>query len=399
MTPWLAIVGIGEDGASGLSDAARAAIAEARLVVGGARHLALAASLIRGETLAWPHPIADALPAIAARRGTPVAVLASGDPNWFGIAATLRRTVPAAETRCLPAPSSFALACAHLGWSLQETETLSACGRPLEAVVPALSPDAKLLVLSADAGTPAALAALLRARGFGQSTLHVMEALGGKRARVRTLRANDDMPSDIDPLNLVAIEARGASGLPRAAGLPDDLFEHDGQITKREVRAITLAALAPRAGEMLWDVGCGSGSVGIEWCLAHPRNRAVALDRRTDRAERAGRNARALCAVHWRAVVGEAPDALDGLPAPDAIFVGGGLRVGLLDVAWAALRPGGRLVANAVTIESQALLIDARARLGGTLTRIAIERLDAIGPALHGMRPAMAVLQFAAERT
>ncbi|MBV9117769.1 MAG: precorrin-6y C5,15-methyltransferase (decarboxylating) subunit CbiE [Acetobacteraceae bacterium] len=397
-TPWLSILGIGEDGVEGLTEAARALVATAEVVVGGARHLALAAPLIRGECLPWPSPLSDAFPAILARRGRPVAVLASGDPYCYGIGSALARVVPVAETLTVPAPSAFSLACARLGWALQEVATLSFCGRPLEAILPRLQPNARILALSEDAATPAAILTLLRRHGFGRSVVHVMEALGGPRERVRRVLAHSDLPADINPLNLVAIEVvatRTARIVPLTPGLPDAFFEHDGQITKREIRAVTLSALAPRAGELLWDIGCGSGSVAIEWSLRHPTNRAIGVEARADRAARAARNALSLGVPATRVVTGEVPAALAGLPAPDAVFIGGGARDGVLDAAWAALREGGRMVANAVTIETEALLFAAQQRRGGTLTRLSVDRLDGIG-AMRAFRPAMTVTQWAA---
>jgi len=396
--PWLSILGIGEDGVEGLTEAARALVAAAELVVGGARHLALAAPLIRGEYMPWPSPLSDAFPAILARRGRPVAVLASGDPFCYGVGSALARVVTAAETLTVPAPSAFSLACARLGWALQEVATLSFCGRPAEAILPRLQPNARILALSEGAVTPATILALLRRHGFGPSVLHVMEVLGGPRERVRSSVADADPPADIDPLNLVAIEVVAsptARIIPLAPGLPDAYFEHDGQITKREIRAVTLSALAPRAGEMLWDIGCGSGSVAVEWSLRHPANRAIGVEARADRAARAARNALSLGVPTMRVVTGEAPAALAGLPAPDAVFIGGGARNGVLDAAWAALREGSRIVANAVTIETEALLFAAQQRRGGTLTRLSVDRLDGIG-AMRAFRPAMTVTQWAA---
>ena len=395
---WLAILGIGEDGVEGLSAAARALVSGAELVVGGARHLTLADGLIRGERLPWPTPLAQAFPAICARRGNPVAVLASGDPFCYGVGNKLLRHVPAEETLCLPAPSAFSLACARLGWPLQDTATISFCGRPIEPLAPLLQPGARILALSADSTTPAALAAFLRTRGFGPSALHLLEALGGPREQIRTGRADGFDLGAMDALNLVAIEvaaAPGAQVIPLSAGLADEAFEHDGQITKREIRAVTLSTLAPRRGEILWDIGCGSGSIAIEWMLRHPANRAVAIDENPERAARAARNAASLGVPGLDIVTGHAPAALAGLPRPDAIFIGGGAQDdGLLDAAWAALKPGGRIVANSVTVETEALLIAARARLGGTLTRLSVERLDQIG-SMHGFRPAMTVTQWA----
>ncbi len=363
-------------------------------MAGGARHLALAQPLIRGEALAWPSPLPGAFPALLARRPQPVAVLASGDPFWFGIGATLARLVPPEEIAAFPAPSAFSLACARLGWAVQDVATLSCCGRPVEAVLPLLQPGARVLALSADASTPGLIAALLRRHCFGDTRLRVLEALGGPRERIC-----DGVADDIDPLNLVALEV-GALGrvLPLAAGLPEGLFDHDGQITKQEIRAVTLAALAPRRGELLWDIGSGSGSVGIEWMLRHPANHAVAIERRADRATSGAANAAALGVPGLRVVTGVAPAALEGLPPPDAVFVGGGARdPAVTDAAWAALKPGGRLVAHAVTVETEAALIALHQRLGGRLTRLAVERLAPIGR-MHGFRPAMTVTQFAADK-
>ncbi len=396
--PWLTLIGIGDDGVDGLVPAARAVIAGASLVVGGIRHLRLAAALIRGETMAWPSPMQGGYAAILARAGRDVVVLASGDPFCFGVGSALAALVPAREIACIPAPSAFALAAARLGWAQQDVLTVSFCGRPLAAVIPLLHPGTRLLALSADASTPAALAKLLVARGFGPSRLHVLEALGGKRERVRSVVAASGVPGDVGALNMMAVEVAAgpeARVLPLAAGLPDGLFEHDGQLTKQEVRAVTLAALAPCPGQMLWDVGAGSGAVSIEWCLRGRGTRALAIEARADRAARAARNALSLGAVAVEVVTGAAPAVLAGLPPPDAVFVGGGLQgEGVLEAVWGALRPGGRLVANAVALDTQAVLFDAQARLGGTLTRIAVERLDQIGT-MRAFRPAMAVVQWA----
>jgi precorrin-6Y C5,15-methyltransferase (decarboxylating) len=396
---WLAILGIGEDGVEGLSAAARALVSGAELVVGGARHLALAAGLIRGEQLAWPTPLADAFPAICARRGRPVAVLASGDPFCYGVGNKLLRHVPAEETLCLPAPSAFSLACARLGWPLQDTATISFCGRPLETLAPLLQPAARILTLSADATTPSKIAAYLSGRGFGGSTLHVLEALGGASERLRQSRADAFDVDQVNALNLVGIEAVAtpdALVIPLAAGLPDEAFEHDGQLTKREIRAVTLSSLAPRRGELLWDIGCGSGSIAIEWMLRHPANRAIGIEENPERSTRAARNAATLGAPAIEVITGAAPAALAGLPSPDAVFIGGGAQEnGVIDTAWQAIKPGGRLVANSVTIETEAVLIGAQARLGGTLTRLSVERLDRIGT-MHGYRPAMTVTQWSA---
>jgi precorrin-6Y C5,15-methyltransferase (decarboxylating) len=395
--PWLSIIGIGEDGRDGLSLAARTLLSQAAFVVGGARHLALAAP-VAGDTLAWPTPIGDAVPAILARRGTPVCVLASGDPFLYGVGTMLAAHVPPDEFICIPAPSSFSLAAARLGWSLQGCRLVSVHGRDLMRLVPHLQPRAKILCLSWDETTPARIAALLTGRGFGASQLHVLEALGGPRAGTATAQAATFALPPGNPLNIVAIEVEADASariVSLGAGLPDDWFEHDGQITKREVRAMTLAALAPRRGDHLWDIGAGSGSVSIEWALLDPANRATAIEAHPDRAARIARNAASFGVPDIAIVTGRAPEALAGLPPPNAIFIGGGAGSGaLVDQAYAALLPGGRLVVNAITIETQALLIRQFGDRGGDLTSIAVARADKVG-GFHGWRPAMPITQWA----
>ena len=400
--PWLTVIGIGEDGVEGISAAARALIAGAALVVGGARHLRLADGVIRGERMVWPSPMIDGYAAVLARAGSDVVVLASGDPFCFGVGSALAALVGPGEMVCVPAVSAFGLAAGRLGWAQQDVVTVSFCGRPMEALFPLLHDGARVLALSADAGTPGVVAGLLTARGFGASVLHVLEALGGAGERVRSGAASAGGPGDVGPLNMMAIEVvagPGAMVVPLAAGLPDEMFEHDGQLTKQEVRAMTLAALAPCAGQVLWDVGAGSGSVSIEWCLRGRGTRAVAIEARADRAGRAARNALSLGAVGVEVVIGRAPAVLAGLASPDAVFVGGGLQgAGVLDAVWTALRPGGRLVANAVALDTQGMLFDAQARFGGTLTRVAVERLDVIGT-MRAFRPAMAVVQWSVKKS
>jgi precorrin-6Y C5,15-methyltransferase (decarboxylating) len=394
---WLALVGIGEDGAAGLGGNARQAIAEAAFVFGGARHLELAGPLIAGEKRPWPTPFDAAMRAVLALRGETVCVLASGDPFFHGVGVTLARHVPVAEMRVLPAPSSFSLAASRLGWALQETETVSLHGRPTDLVRPLLHPGARILALTSDGGGPAEIAGLLADSGFGPSHLTVLEALGGPGERIRTARADAFDLENVNPLNILAIEVEAgeeARILSFAAGMPDSLFEHDGQITKREIRAATLSALAPRRGERLWDIGAGSGSVSIEWMLAHPSLRAVAVEADAERAARIRRNA-AACGVPGLDVVeGAAPAALAGLETPNAIFIGGGgTDPGVLDAAIAALPAGGRLVANAVTLEMEALLLARHVELGGDLVRIAVSRAGPVGT-MTGWRPAMPVTQW-----
>ncbi|AWN52054.1 precorrin-6y C5,15-methyltransferase (decarboxylating) subunit CbiE [Methylobacterium sp. 17Sr1-1] len=397
LSPWLFIVGIGEDGRAGLSLAATAALDRAGLVIGGRRHLDLAAPL-SAETLAWPSPLSDAYPAILARRGRPTCVLATGDPFHYGVGAELARLVPAGEIAAFPQASAFSLAAARLGWPLAETVCLTLHGRAPERVIPHLQPGARLLVLSWDGTTPARLAGLLTERGFPRSRLTVLEAMGGPREHRRAGLAADFSENGIDPLNTVAIEVAAeadARVIPLSPGLDDAWFENDGQLTKAEIRAVTLAALRPRAGQLLWDVGAGSGSIGIEWCLRHAANRAVAVEAREERAARIRRNALNLGVPDLRVVVGRAPKSLTGLPAPDAAFLGGGVSdPALVEAVLEALPTGGRLVANAVTLESEALLLRLHSERGGSLRRLSVARAEPVGH-LTGWRPAMPVTQWA----
>ena len=398
MTPWLSIIGIGEDGAEALSPAAKRLIAGAELVLGGKRHLALAGKF-PGEALPWPSPLTDAFPAILERRGRPVAVLASGDPYFHGVGATLAREIDPDEMICLPAPSAFSLAAARLGWAQQDCALLSLHGHALERIIPHLQPGARLLALSWDETTPQKLAALLTSRRMGGSRLIVCEAMGGKRERLTRMRADAFALAPIDALNTVAIEVvagPGADIVPLASGLADEMFEHDGQITKRDIRAATLAALAPRRAETLWDIGAGSGSIGIEWMLRHSQNRAIAIEAKRDRAARIARNAARLGVPDLIIVEGTAPDALAGLPRPDAVFVGGGAsQAGVLDAAWKALSRCGRLVVNAVTLETQAELIRRYEQQGGELVTLQIAVAEPLG-GLHGFRPALPVMRWTA---
>jgi precorrin-6B C5,15-methyltransferase / cobalt-precorrin-6B C5,C15-methyltransferase len=393
---WLGLVGVGEDGIEGLVPAARELIAQAEFVVGGKRHLALAGAL-KADTMTWPSPIENALDPIEAQRGRAVCVLASGDPFFFGVGALLMRRFAADEMISIPAPSAFALAASRLGWSQQDCALLTLHGRPLEAIVPHLQPDARILALSWDDATPAKLAALLTARGMGRSRLTICEAMGGARERIRATEAQDFALDNIAALNTIALEVvidRGARVLPRAAGLPDDWFEHDGQITKREIRAMTLSSLAPRRGELLWDVGSGSGSIAIEWMLADPANKAIAIELQHDRAERIAGNALSFGVPGLSIVTGEAPHAFADLAKPNAIFIGGGAgAAGMIERAYDALAPGGRLVVNAVTLETQAACVAWRARWNGELTQIAIAYAEPIGR-YSGWRAGMPIVQW-----
>lgn len=393
---WLSVVGIGEDGLDGLSPAARALVAAAETLVGGARHLAMVPPDGR-ERLSWPSPPRLLLDRLEARRGRRVCVLATGDPMCFGVGNMLVRRFRREEMSILPAPSAFALACARLGWPEHEAELLTLHGRPLSLLEGALRPGGRLVLLSADADTPGAVARLLAERGYGDSRMWVLERMGGPAERVLEGRAGAwPHPPGAD-LNTIALDLAagpGAALRPRIPGLPDEAFANDGQLTKREVRAATLAALAPAPRALLWDIGAGSGSVAIEWLRAERTARAVALEPRADRRATIAANAAALGVPRLEVREGRAPAALAGLEAPDAVFVGGGASApGVLDACWDALRPGGRLVANVVTVEGEAAVLEHRARLGGDLARISVARAAPVGP-FTGWRALMPVTQW-----
>ena len=302
----------------------------------------------------------------------------------------------------MPAPSAFSLAAARLLWPLPQTVQLSLCGHPLDLIRPHLHPGARILALTSDHDAPAQLARLLCDSGFGHSQLTVLESLAGPQERIRTWRTDCFGLEHIDSLNTLAIEVLAGPGariFPRAAGLADDLFEHDGQITKREIRALTLSALAPRRGELLWDVGAGSGSVAIEWMLADVSLNAIAIEQRGDRAARIRRNAAACGVPHLQLIEAAAPAALEGLAPPDAVFIGGGASTpGIIDASQAALRPMGRLVVNAVTLETESALLNYQSQYGGSLARIEISRTGPVGgknARMRSWRPALPIVQWA----
>jgi len=394
---WLSIVGIGEDGVEGLSSVAAQLIRSAELVVGGARHLELASELIRGRRLAWPSPITDAFPEIERHRGRAVAILASGDPFHFGVGKQIAAFVQADEFICLPQPSAFSLAAARMGWPLQDVSLVTLHGRALNGIIRHLQPGARILALSWDSATPRKLSELLTTHRMGQSRMTVLEAMSGARERIRHATASNFDIEEIQPLNTIAIEMVAeleAIIIPLSPGLDDDFFEHDGQLTKREVRAVTLSSLQPLQGQLLWDIGLGAGSVAIEWLLRHPSLRAIGIEARSDRAGRAARNAAALGVPELEIVQGRAPEALAGLARPDAVFIGGGMMDdGVFDAAWSALKSGGRLVANAVSLETETRLAGYFQHFGGDLVRLQVARADRVG-AMSGWRPAMPVTQW-----
>jgi precorrin-6Y C5,15-methyltransferase (decarboxylating) len=398
VSPWLAIIGIGEDGLAGLSATARTLIEGATLLVGGERHLALVPAGT-AERLAWRQPLADTIALIAARRGTPVVVLASGDPLCYGVGATLARQFPGEEMVVLPQPSAFSLAAARLAWPLADCATITLHNLPVETLNLHLAPNARILALTTDGDTPVQAAELLAKRGWGPSAMTVFAHMGGERERRIDATAETWPLGRVAALNTLAIECRpgpAARPLSRLAGLPDDAFEHDGQITKRSVRAATLAALAPLPGELLWDVGAGSGSIAIEWLRTSRAMRAIAIERDAMRSAVIARNAATLGVPDLRIVQASAPAALAGLPTPEAIFLGGSVADAVLwEALWKVLKPGGRLVANAVTIEGEMQLARWHARFAGEMTRFVVSRAEPVG-GYSGWRSLMGVTQLAA---
>ncbi|MGJ8587266.1 MAG: precorrin-6y C5,15-methyltransferase (decarboxylating) subunit CbiE [Yoonia sp.] len=392
--PWLHIVGIGEDGMEGLVPATRAVVEAAEIIIGGDRHHTLTET-VSAERLAWPHPFDALISTIEELRGKRVVILATGDPLWFSVGARIGRAIDPSEIVYHPQLSAFQLAAARMGWSLPDVETLTVHGRPVEQMIAFIQPDAQLLVLTTGAETPAQIARFLTERGFGKSRMTVLAAMGGKdEARFDGLAEswNHKVPA-FNTLAVDCVAAPDAALLPRVPGLADDLFLSDGTMTKQEVRAATVAKLMPMRGALLWDIGTGCGSVAIEWMRAARYARAIGIEPRADRRAMAAANALALGAPKLALVEGSVPEALTGLDAPDAIFIGGGLSRETFDAAWAALRPLGRLVANAVTLESEAELIALHKEHGGDLVKLQVHRAEPVGR-LTGWRPSMPVTQW-----
>lgn len=409
MTPWLTVIGIGEDGLAGLGSAARAAIETAELVVGGTRHQAMIEETT-AERLSWARGVKEVVEEIARWRGRRVVVLASGDPMWYGAGAVLGRRFDPAEMTVLPFPGAFSLAAARICWPLADVETVSVHGRPVETLALFLAPGVRMLVLSRDGDSPAEVAALLTRHGFGPSRITVLERLGGPGEKRFDGIARNWSHARCADLNTLAIECRAEAGTcsrPRVPGLPDGAFASDGQLTKREVRAVTVAALAPLPGLLLWDVGAGCGSIAIEWLRGVPRCRtaggraaaALAFERDAARCAMIAGNATALGTPGLEIVHGEAPAAFaEHTPPPDRLFLGGGVaEAGLLESCWAALAEGGRLVANAVTVEAEQRLLEFQHRHGGTLGRIAVSRAEPVGRLL-AFRPLLAVTQYVGDK-
>lgn len=391
---WVTLIGLGEDGLGALTDASRKALAEAELIFGGPRHLSLCDAGARGRE--WPLPFS--VEPVLEHRGSAVVVLASGDPFWHGVGGTLAQVLDPSEWRCFPAPSCMTLAAARLGWRLEEVTTMGLHAAPFEVLLPHLAEGARLICTLRDGAAPAALAEYLTAQGLGASRLTVMEALGGPREVLREAdAATFDLGGIAAPV-VVAIAVSGGAGLSHAPGRPEGLFAHDSQITKSPMRALTLAALAPRARELLWDVGAGSGSVSVEWCLAAPAAQSIAIEPRESRCENIIENSRRFgLADRMRCVHGTAPDALADLPLPAAVFLGGGATEDVLQAIWDRITPGTRLVANAVALETQALLIRWHGMHGGQLLRIDLAQAAPLGT-MQGWQPSRPQLQWSVTR-
>ncbi len=393
--PWLQVVGIGEDGTAGLAPAARAALEAAEVIVGGDRHHRLS-DAVTAERVAWPHPFDALIDRLRAMRGRRVVVLATGDPLWFSVGARIARALGPGAVAFHPQLSAFQLAACRMGWSLADVETLTAHGRPAEGIVPSVAPGRRLLILAAGARTPREVARLLTERGYGASAMTALSAMGGPR-EARVDGAAEGWGAQVPDFHTLAVECVAGPGavVHGATGLPDRTFVHDGTMTKAEVRAVTLARLMPMRGALLWDVGLGCGSVAVEWMRAARDARAVGVEPRADRRAMAAANAQALGAPRLEIREGRAPEALEGLAPPDAVFVGGGLTEEVALSCWQALRPFGRLVANAVTLEGEARLAALHERLGGELVRLAVSRAEPVG-GKRGWRPFMPVTQWSA---
>ena len=395
----ITVVGIGADGWPGLSEEARAAILSADEVVGSERQLA---SLPREapSRRVWPSPIAPLIDELITREVGAICVLASGDPMLHGIGATLARRVPNGRLSVISHASAFALACARMGWPEAEVQLISAVARPADVIARMLQPGRRLVVYTGEHGATE-VARVLRDRGYGPSGFVVMEQLGGDGESITESTADAFGDRPVDPLHAIAITCvrdPATALLPLVPGLPDDAYDHDGALTKRHIRAVTLAALAPTPDALLWDIGAGSGSIAIEWLRAEATARAIAIEPRPDRAQRIARNAAQLGVPALSVVVGTAPDVLAGLEPPDAVFIGGGVTAtGVAATAWEALPAGGRIVANAVTLEGEQALIAARTVHGGELIRLEVSHAEPIG-SFTAWRPALGVVQWSAEK-
>lgn len=397
---WLTIAGMGEDGWDGLSARARHAIETAEVIVGSARLLGFLPKTT-AEIHEWPQPFAAVVDRITPLRGRRTVVLATGDPLNYGVARKLMEFIPFDEMEIVPHLSAFTLAAARMGWSLPDCDTLTLHGREAAHIEPFIQPDVRLLILTADASTITEVARRLVARGFGRSEIHVLENMGGERERRSSFLADSLSGESYSALNTLAVRcvaAPEARVFSRLAGLPDEAFVHDGQLTKREVRAATLAALAPTPEKLLWDVGAGCGSISIEWMRAARGCTAIAFENNAERVAMIAANADALGAPRLKVVRGDAPSTYEGQPKPDAVFIGGGIWIpGVFEQSWAALKPGGAMVANVVTIEGELHLYDLQEKHGGDIVRLDISTLTHVGR-LRALRPRMAVTQWRASK-
>lgn len=386
--PWLDIIGMTDDSAAALPSASRAAIDSAEVIIGGPRHLERVGAGDRGQP--WPVPFS--IDPVLALRGQKVVVLASGDPFWFGAGGSLSAHLKPGEWRVLPAPSTFALIAGHLGWRMEEITCHGLHAAPLAQLRSVLSPNGRMICLLRDGDAPALLAKWLADQGAGEARLWVCERMGGPAQRVRQTTAQGFDLKDVAAPVAVAVALPINAGLPRASGLPDDSFAHDGQITKRPVRALTLSALAPRPGETLWDIGAGSGSISVEWCLAD--GHATAFEIKPARVQNIRQNISDFGLDHrMRVIEGASLDQIAGQPTPDAVFVGGGGSAALFDRLFEILPKGTRLIANGVTLETETLLMGLHAAKGGDLLRVDLSRPEPLGR-MRGWQAARPVLQW-----
>jgi precorrin-6B C5,15-methyltransferase / cobalt-precorrin-6B C5,C15-methyltransferase len=394
--PWLSIIGIGDSGLDSLTPVARSALDSAEIIFGGKRHLKFLGDDSRNRQN-WSSPFSDSIERVQAFRGQSVAILATGDPLWYGAGSALLKAIPSEETQVYPSSSAYSLAAARMGWAIENTVCLTVHGRKLENIIPSITPNAQLFILCHNGNTPTEVACLLNGRGFGDSEITTLSHLDGNDEAICKNTARKWQAYDLPNLTTLAVHCIAGSDaiiLPTTPGLPDNVFEHDGKLTKREIRAATLAALSPLPGQHLWDVGAGCGSIALEWCRAAHQATASAVETHTDRLNSIRTNAMALGVPNLEIIDGHAPDTLKSLAKPDAIFIGGGLSTdGIVETCWGALSRHGRLVANAVTIEGETRLVQAQASYGGELVRFAISRAEPVG-SFQGWRPMMPVTQW-----
>jgi precorrin-6Y C5,15-methyltransferase (decarboxylating) len=400
MTKWLTIIGMGEDGYEGLSARAKLGLANAEAIVGSTRLLNFLPAL-KAERHEWPQPFSAVVDRIKPLRGRETVILATGDPMNFGVARKLLEFIPFAEMTVIPHLSAFSHVASRIGWSLPDCDTFTLHGRDAANIEAFIQPGAKLIVLTADASTIPEVARRLLARGFEKSVITVLENMGGEREKKSLFIVDATPKAEFSDLNTLAVECVAgphAKVWSRLAGLPDEAFIHDGQLTKREVRAATLAALAPAPDQLLWDIGAGCGSVAIEWMRSTRGCEAVVFESNDERLKMIAQNTDRLGTPRLKIIAGHAPETLKGLPGPDAVFIGGGIGIpGIFETAWEHLKPGGRMVTNVVTIEGEMHLYDLHEKHGGGLVRLEISNLTPIG-SYRALKPRMAVTQWRAQK-